>query len=348
MSDDDDDSDDDDKSTAQSSSVSTASTTKTGKAAAGGGSGLGLCLCLLGVLGVCAAGAVAAFMLLDEGGGANKTDNASEAASGPSEHSAASAASTPPSVPTTSKKAGGRADEDAPRLDAYGRFAQQEDNPLKAAVVASQRVHRKSTRRRSRVRMAHEEKQSDRNQVSQTKKRAAGATRHATGHKRRASHAVKSVVKPHGRHPTNASSPGEAEHRGTTLRTNAVESSTEAISGEVSLASGGSLTNRTRRRVFARNNATWTTYAADASSSPAGSLKNTAHVVVSTKRTETSAGNHLNVSQRAQVGEGLIATDAEGRLKRRPLKAADTGAIKTLSRRGTNSSVRQAQTRGPS
>ncbi|KAL1429145.1 hypothetical protein MTO96_016590 [Rhipicephalus appendiculatus] len=79
--DDDDDSGDDDKSTASSSSsMSTASTGGKGQAAKGGGSGLGLCLCLLGVLGLCAAGAVAAFLLLDEGGAGNKTDNATEAA----------------------------------------------------------------------------------------------------------------------------------------------------------------------------------------------------------------------------------------------------------------------------
>ncbi|KAL1429146.1 hypothetical protein MTO96_016590 [Rhipicephalus appendiculatus] len=279
--DDDDDSGDDDKSTASSSSsMSTASTGGKGQAAKGGGSGLGLCLCLLGVLGLCAAGAVAAFLLLDEGGAGNKTDNATEAAT----------------------------QEDAPQLDAYGRFAQQQDKPLKAAVVARQRVRRNTTRRHSRVKAANGavEKQSNHDQVSETHSKLTAAARHFPGDSRRASHKVKSVVKPRGRYPAA----GEAGLRASAVR---------RISDEASQASGGSLANETaRKRVVGRNSATRTAYTANAS-------KNAAHVVVSTYKTpDASAGNRLNVSVRARVVEGQTATDAE----RRP-----TGRLKKASSR---------------
>lgn len=351
MSDDDDDSGDDKSTASSSSAMSTASTSGgKGKAAAGGSSGLGLCLCLLGVLGVCAAGAVAAFVLLDEGGAGNRTDNATEApgglattAHGDATGGTATKGTPTDHLPTAPQR---RAGEDAPQLDAYGRFVQEQDKPLEAAVMSKQRARRNTTRRHSRVRVASSalEKQSNRDRNSETHSKHKAVSHHSTGDSRRVSHEVKSVVKHQKRPPATK----KAGLRAGTVR---------RVSDEVSPASSASFANRTAtKRVVVKNSVTQTTHMAEAS-------QNTAHVVVSTDETpDASAYNRLNVTVRVQAGEGQTAKDAKqmktgtlknssrGSLGGSSTSAAtdDRGEIGTLPQRAMNSSVAQALTRATS
>lgn len=141
---------------------SSASTISTPKKGGGGGSNLFLGLCVVGVLGVCGAAAAVAFILLgDSGGSKNATENATEEGS-----TAASAAAGGVSIvaPLTALPNHTALDEDAPRLDAFGRFANDdgaattpEDTPaVKVAVVARQRLNRKTARVKSAKRMPRE------------------------------------------------------------------------------------------------------------------------------------------------------------------------------------------------
>ncbi|KAL3254615.1 hypothetical protein MRX96_054144 [Rhipicephalus microplus] len=73
-----------------------------------------------------------------------------------------------------------RAGEDAPQLDAYGRFVQEQDKPLEAAVMSKQRARRNTTRRHSRVRVASSalEKQSNRDRNSETHSKHKAVSHH--------------------------------------------------------------------------------------------------------------------------------------------------------------------------
>ncbi|XP_077529652.1 uncharacterized protein LOC144142121 isoform X2 [Haemaphysalis longicornis] len=145
--------------------VSTASTLSAPKkAAAGGGSSLCLCLCVVGVLGVCGAAAAVAFVLLGDSGAKNTTANATEEGS-TAASAAAGGVSVLGPVPVGPNSTDSTAlDEDAPRLDAFGRFANDdgaattpEDTPaVKVAVVARQRLNRKTARVKSAKRMPRE------------------------------------------------------------------------------------------------------------------------------------------------------------------------------------------------
>ncbi|XP_049511902.1 uncharacterized protein LOC125940168 [Dermacentor silvarum] len=308
--------DDDDDDSDEKSSMSTMSTAggKGKKAAAGGGgSGLGLCLCLVGVLGVCAAGAVAAFLLLDDGGGANKTDNASEAASAAAS-GATSAASAPVSSTTVAKPEGARgATEDAPQLDAYGRFAQEEDKPLKTAVVSRQREHRKSSRRRSRVRLANGAvvRQSSQHQgterTSGKRAKRTAATRRSTRRSAREARLLASNgVRLHRKrqHPANAPSAGAAAHRIANLRADTDKRRSVASSHEVSVTSAGSRRNASgTTRALTSKNATRRAVTAGANRNTTDRSKEKASAAAagSHEVSVISAGSRVNELARTRV-----------------------------------------------
>ncbi|XP_075534011.1 uncharacterized protein LOC142567719 [Dermacentor variabilis] len=305
MADDDDDSD-------EKSSMSTMSTTGGGKGkAAGGGSGLGLCLCLVGVLGVCGALAVAAFLLLDEGGGANKTGNASEASSAAA--SAASSAAASAATPTKAAvphEEGRGATEDAPRLDAYGRFAQEEDKPLKVAVVARQRQHRKSSWRRSRVRLANGAvaRQSGRDQgterASETRTKHAAATRRSTRRFTRDISLATNGVRLHRnrQHPANAPSAGAAAHRSASLKTDSDKRRSVATSHKVSVASADSQKEATvTRRAVTRKNATRRAGKADGNGNTTDRLNEKAAMASSDKVAVVFAGSRAKELTRTRA-----------------------------------------------
>lgn len=135
----------------------------------GGASGLFLCLCVVFVLGVCGAAASFAIFVLTGDGSKNATANATE-----EQPSSAAKVSVLPvnssgastGAGTTEAKAPLVYDDEAtegPRLDAYGRFATEdiahtsEDTPaVKVAVVARQRLNRKTARVKSAKRMPRE------------------------------------------------------------------------------------------------------------------------------------------------------------------------------------------------
>lgn len=157
--------DEDDSGEDDASSASTISTPKKA-GGGGGGSSLCLCLCVVGVLGVCGAAAAVAFILLGDAGAKNSTDNATEGAASTAAASAASGgASLPmPGGAPPANPAANQTNKDEPKLDAYGRFATDDDadttqenpNVLKEAVGSRQRLNRKTARVRAAKRLPND------------------------------------------------------------------------------------------------------------------------------------------------------------------------------------------------
>ncbi|XP_065285026.1 pneumococcal serine-rich repeat protein-like [Dermacentor albipictus] len=355
-----DDDDDSDEKSSMSSSMSTAGGGK-GKAG-GGGSGFGLCLCLVGVLGICGALAVAAFLLLDDGGGSNKTANASEAssaaASKASSHAASAASVTAASAPLVEEGT-----EDAPRLDAYGRFAQEEDKPLKVAAVARQRQHQKSSRRRSRVRWANGAvaRQSGRDQgterASETRAKLAAATRRSTRRFTRDISLATNGVRLHRnrQHPVNAPSAGAAVHRSASLRTDSDKRRSVASSHKVSVASADSQKEATvTKHAVARKNATRRAGTADGNGTTTDRLNEKAATASSDKvavvlagsrakeLARTSAPTSEDTTRSASASDANRSTTGSSEVSRAIVRSDEVSSISYGNRADSSASSRVA------